>query len=434
MPTYTNLKDMPDSVRAEVSDFLTLVFSKTQEERGSWREIAKRLNTYFSGAYREHFDFTGETIRDIYRRRMRGKGKGGGGSPPPENAIYDVDTPPAADLEVMNASLRDANGRLYRQLQASKARNEDLVAATLQGARDAMAAYGPIEPTILVPYNKDAGNHSPEAALWHMTDWQGAKLTTSYNSDIMVERVMRFCKKAFTITEIQRQDHPVTRCVICFGGDMVEGLFNFPTQAFEIDQTIFGQYTTVSRLLIQVVQYALSMYDEVEVIAEWGNHGRIGSKRDNVPRHDNFDRMCYEFARQMLKGENRLVWADCPEDIQRVEIGNYRALSIHGDEIGRNGFASINTIVQHANRWRSGAYPWTFRDVYVGHYHTHYEYTMANGEGSVYGTGSTESDNRYANITLAANATPSQRLHFIDMERGRVSAQYKVFVDGKDGM
>jgi hypothetical protein len=33
-------------------------------------------------------------------------------------------------------------------------------------------------------------------------------------------------------------------------------------------------------------------------------------------------------------------WQDCPEDIQRVEVGNYRALVIHGDEIGRGGFAS----------------------------------------------------------------------------------------------
>ena len=63
----------------------------------------------------------------------------------------------------------------------------------------------------------------------------------------------------------------------------------------------------------------------------------------------------------------RTTWDDCPEDIQRIEIGNYRALLIHGDEIGRNGFASRNTIVQHCNRWRAGAYPWEFRDVYVGH-------------------------------------------------------------------
>jgi hypothetical protein len=54
---------------------------------------------------------------------------------------------------------------------------------------------------------------------------------------------------------------------------------------------------------------------------------------------------------------------------------------------------------------------------------------MANGQGSVYQTGSTESDNRYAGVMLASSATPSQRLHFIDPVKGRVTAAYKVWLD-----
>ena len=323
--------------------------------------------------------------------------------------------------------LRSALIRLQKQLRQSKERTQDLVETSHQAAYDAMLTMGKIEP-VAVPV-ADKRKTKGEVALWHMTDWQGAKRTTSYNSEIMRERVMEFCEKAVRITEIQRADHPVKEVTICFGGDMVEGLFNFPTQAFEVDATLFEQYVNVSRLCVDVVRYALTNYEKVTVIAEWGNHGRIGSKRDNVPRSDNFDRMCYELARQLLQGEKRLTWQDCPEDIQRVEIGNYRALLIHGDEVGRNGFASPGAIVQHANKWRSGSYPWEFRDVYIGHYHTHSEWAMANGQGSVYQTGSTESDNRYAGVMLAASATPSQRLHFIDPVKGRVTAVYKVWLD-----
>lgn len=317
--------------------------------------------------------------------------------------------------------------RLQKQLRKAKDRNEELVEATIQAAHDAMVSIGAIPP--VGSPTLDKRKSKPEVALWHMTDWQGSKQTTSYDSKIMRQRVLSFAEKAVRITEIQRADHPVKDCYILFGGDMVEGLFNYPTQAFEIDATLFEQYVTVARLCVDVVRYALQHYEKVTVIAEWGNHGRIGSKRDNVPRSDNFDRMCYELARQLLQGEKRLVWQDCPEDIQRVEIGNYRALLIHGDEVGRNGFASPGAIVQHANRWRSGAYPWEFRDVYIGHYHTHAEWAMANGHGSVYQTGSTESDNRYAGVMLAASATPSQRLHFIDPVKGRVTAAYKVWLD-----
>lgn len=323
--------------------------------------------------------------------------------------------------------LRQAMLRLQKQLKQSKERNEDLVFATRQAAYDAMLTFGkmPPVPTVAVDKRKTKG----EVALWHMTDWQGAKRTVSYNSEIMRKRVLEFAEKAVRITDIQRADHPVKEVTIAFGGDMVEGLFNFPSQAFEIDSTLFEQYVNVSRLVVDVVRFALANYEKVTVVPEWGNHGRIGSKRDNVPRSDNFDRMCYELAHQLLQGEKRLVWQDCPEDIQRIEIGNYRALLIHGDEVGRNGFASPGAIVQHANKWRSGSYPWEFRDVYIGHYHTHAEWSMANGLGAVYQTGSTESDNRYAGVMLAASATPSQRLHFIDPVKGRVTAAYKVWLD-----
>jgi hypothetical protein len=325
------------------------------------------------------------------------------------------------------AELRKALVRAQKQLLQAKQRSDELVDATIQASRDAVIALGPI-PATPTP-SLDKRKTGIEVALWHLTDWQGAKKTITYDSEVMRKRVLEFCKKAIRITDIQRADHPVKDVTIMFGGDMVEGLFNFPTQAFEIDATLFEQYVNVSKLLVEVVQYALANYEKVYVVSEWGNHGRIGSKRDNVPRSDNFDRMCYELSRQLLKGEKRLIWNDSPEDIQRVEIGNYKALLIHGDEVGRNGFASPATIVQHVNRWRSGSYPWDFRDVYIGHYHTHAEWALANGQGSVYQTGSTESDNRYAGVMLAATATPSQRLHFIDPIKGRVTAGYKVWLD-----
>lgn len=331
------------------------------------------------------------------------------------------------DLDPEIVELRKALQRAQKQLQQQKQRTDELVEATIQASHDAVLGFGKI--TNVPEPMTDKRKSRPEVALWHLTDWQGAKRTSSYNSKIMHTRVMEFCTKAIRITNIQRADHPVKDLTIMFGGDMVEGLFNFPSQAFEIDATLFEQYVNVSRLLVEVVRYALTNYEKVTVVPEWGNHGRIGSKRDNVPRSDNFDRMCYELARQLLAEEKRLIWQECPEDIQRVEIGNYKALLIHGDEVGRNGFASPGAIVQHANRWRSGAYPWDFRDVYIGHYHTHAEWAMANGQGSVYQTGSTESDNRYAGVMLAASATPSQRLHFIDPVKGRVTAAYKVWLD-----
>lgn len=359
------------------------------------------------------FDISRDTVQAHMRRR---------------NLVAGVEfiEPEPTEETLREADLRKALQHTQRLLAKSKERTDDLVAATIEAAREATLAAGAI-PAVRPPA-KDTRKR-PEAALWHLTDWQFSKVTPSYDSDVARERVMRFCEKAARITEIQRADHPVKHCVIAFGGDMVEGLFNFPNQPFEIDSTLFEQFVKVARLEVDVVRAALSIYETVEVVAEWGNHGRIGSKRDAVPRSDNVDRMTYELARQLLAGESRLKWEDCPEDIQRIEIGNYRAILCHGDEVGRNGFASPATIVQHVNRWRSGAYPWEFRDCMISHYHTHAEWPLANGEGAVYQTGSTESENRYAGVMLAASARPSQRLHFIDVDRGRVASQYKIHLE-----
>jgi hypothetical protein len=319
-----------------------------------------------------------------------------------------------------------ALNRALVQLRRARAKTEDLVDAVYRAASDAIVA-NPAKPT--TKPKADSRKKGIEAALWHLSDWQGAKVTTSYNRDVMWQRVHTYVDKVQRITEIQRTDHPVNHATILFGGDMVEGLFNFPTQPFEVDATLFEQWVSVSRLLGEVVQRALGFNDTVEVIPEWGNHGRIGSKRDAVPRSDNVDRMCYETARQLLSHEKRLVWKDCPEDIQRVEIGNYRALSMHGDETGRNGYTSKTTFLGYLNRLKAGAYPWPFLDVYTGHRHTHDEMAMSDGIGAWYQTGSTESDNRYARDGLGASAHPSQRLHFVNPELGRVTAQYKVWLD-----
>lgn len=325
------------------------------------------------------------------------------------------------------AELRAALNRALRDLARAKAKTEDLVDAVYRAARDAFATRLS-QPPVARPA-PDRRRHRGEVALWMLSDWQGAKKTTSYNSEVMRARVHQYIDKVERITNIQRADHPVRSCAILFGGDMVEGLFNFPTQVFEVDQTLFDQLTSVSELLAEVVERALATHDDVTVFSEWGNHGRIGSKRDAVPRSDNFDRMCYFAARLRLGAQKRLTWHDSPEDIQKVEIGAYRAILLHGDETGRNGYVSATTFLTYLNKLKAGAFGWAFRDAYTGHRHTHDEYAMADGQGAWYQTGSTESDNRYARNGLGSVAQPSQRLHFIDPEKGRVTAQYKVWLD-----
>lgn len=332
-----------------------------------------------------------------------------------------------ADQAVADDELKATLVRTQRDLRRARAKTEDLVAAVYQAVRDAIVVERSM-PAVARPA-RDARRKEGEPALWHLTDLQGGKQTMTYNREVMRRRVLQFTDKARIITDIQRADHPVRSCHVLYGGDMVEGLFQFAQQPFEIDATLFAQWAAVTELLIDVTRIALGTYDTVTVVAEWGNHGRIGSKRDAIPSSDNLDRMCYEAARSRLAGEKRLTWNDCPEDIQRVEIGNYRALLLHGDEAGRMGYVSDTTFLNYLNGLKAGAYDWPFRDAYTGHYHKHNERAMGDGSGAWYQTGSTESDNRYARDKIGSSMQPSQRLHFIDPIRGRVTSQHKIWLD-----
>ena len=333
------------------------------------------------------------------------------------------------DLKEQLKAVQGALVRAQRENARIRNKSEAVVEAVYQGAKDAaLAVY---RPNKIDPPKKDTRKRGEHVALWHLGDWQGTKVTPSYNTKVMIERVRLYVEKAAYFTKEQRHSRPVRHCAVVFGGDMIEGLWNYPTQAWEVEEEPITQVVIVANLMAEVVLAALREHETVQVTAEWGNHGRIGSKRDAVPSATNLDRMAYILARQQVLNHDvadRLVWEDSIEDIQRLEIGNYRALVIHGDEIGRTGYASPSTIVQHANRWRS-SYPWDWQDLYVSHYHTPMELTLADGRGRVYFNGATESDNRYALVGMAASGVPTQRLHFIDPEKGMVVQRVDVILE-----
>jgi hypothetical protein len=330
--------------------------------------------------------------------------------------------------------LRRALLRTQKQLSDVKKKRDDFTKAVVQAAHDAMLSTGAVPP-VTAP-KKDTRTKKEEVALLHSTDWQLGKQTLTYDTKECERLVKQSIEKTIRITNIQRADHPVKEIVLMLGGDIVENTTIFPSQVYEVDSDIMAQFVAASRILVDIVRTLLANFEKVTVVCEPGNHGRIG-KFGELPKDINWDKLTYMFAGQALKDEKRLTWQMSKEDIQRVEIGNYKALLIHGDEI-RWGTAS--TIVRFADRWKSGAYKFfdeveqitkgfDFRDLYIGHYHQHQSWNMANGEGSVFMSAAVECGNRYARDLLASNGEPSQRLHFVDPEKGRVTSEYRLWLE-----
>lgn len=314
--------------------------------------------------------------------------------------------------------------RLSVALRKEKIRTESLVEAVHQAARDAATVAGrPKAPKVA----KDKRKAKAEVALLHATDWQTGKRTEDYNSEVTASRMKSLAQKVAKITEIQRADHPVRECVLMLGGDMIEGILIFPGQAFEIDSTLYEQVFNTANIIEQLVLDLLAIFEKVHVVDVHGNHGRVG-KKGEAPGLDNLDRMIYRIVMDRFKGEDRVSWKHADSWHQIVEIGNYRALLVHGDQIKMfGGNTPVHGILRKFNAWKGGVTEW-FRDGYSGHFHQHQSILMAAG-GHVFMTGSPESSSNYAAEFIAAKGTPSQRLHFVDPDRGRVTSEHQVHLD-----
>jgi hypothetical protein len=313
------------------------------------------------------------------------------------------------------AQLKRALENTQRSLAKSKAKTQDMVYAVYSSAMEASL----VQPHIKIKPRKATKSNKAEVALVHLTDWQAGKVSVSYNLEVLRKRIEQMVDKVISLTEIQRAHHPVNECVLVLGGDMVEGLSVFPGQQWEVEAHLFEQMFTVVNIIQQVVHSLAAEFSKVRVICEYGNHGRLGRKGD-MPAADNVDRMAYQIASDRCAHLKHVTWQQSSDWYQVAEIGKYKLLVVHGDEM-----PSFNGILRKVNTWATFI---DFHDCIMGHFHTPSNFTMANG-GRVWVTGSPESDNQYAKSFIAAVGKPSQRLMFVDPNKGRVTSEYVCWLD-----
>jgi hypothetical protein len=322
------------------------------------------------------------------------------------------------------SELRAALKRAQVGEARAKRKTADLVEAVYRAASDAILAQPrnkPIKPS------RDSRKGKPEVALVHLTDWQAGKSTVSYGLQTLSDRIDQMIEKVLSLTEIQRAHHPVRECVVLLGGDMVEGIGIFPGQAYEVEAHLFEQLFSVVSVIEKAISTLSRNFESVRVVCEFGNHGRLGRKGD-MPGGDNIDRMAYKIASDRTDHLKNVSWQMSGDWYQIFNIGNYRALLVHGDEVNSyGGNVPAFGILRKCNAWATGVVE-EFKDVYMGHFHTPMTLTMANS-GRVFVSGSPESHNEYARVFVAAVGRPSQRLHFIDPDKGRVTAEYTIWLD-----
>jgi hypothetical protein len=313
---------------------------------------------------------------------------------------------------------------LQRKYVRMELKTAELIQAVYNAAHDAAIA-APRRPTKAPPVAKPVG---AEWALTHCSDWQVGKRTESFNSDIAARRIAQLQSTVLQLTEIQRHDHPVPNIAVLLGGDMVEGVQIFPGQAWEVDSTLYVQLFRTVEIIKNMLTFYLQHFDTVEVWEEAGNHGRLGKKGD-YEAGDNIDRMVYRIVQDQMSHEPRLVWHHSESWYQIVEIGNYRALLVHGDEVKSfGGQTPAFGIIKKVNAWATGVIP-DFQDCFMGHFHQPLVLPIANGRGRTFVNPSIESDSVYAKEFVAATGQPGQRLVFVTPRKGRIASEYVIWLD-----
>lgn len=330
-----------------------------------------------------------------------------------------------ASLSDRLAAMTRQRDSLARQLADTKHKNQDYLDTVWNAVNETLSTISipPVEP----PSGRPTARFAEETAVALLSDLQMGKRTPTYGSDVCRERVMRYARKIVGLSA-ERGSNP-RHIVVPMLGDMIEGVDIFPGQQWLIDSTLYAQlFNTTPTVLADFCRYLLGHFETVTVYAVDGNHGRIGRKGQFGPM-DNADRMLYRILALLMRDEPRfqLIMTD-PEGERNwyhvLEVGNYSALLIHGDQIrGHSGFPWYG-LGKKVNGWGSGGIPEQFRDVFMGHYHQLGRIPL--NHRSVWCNGSTESTNTFAAETLAAQSEPSQWLLFVDPTAGRVTASYGV--------
>jgi predicted phosphodiesterase len=328
--------------------------------------------------------------------------------------------------------LRAAHERTLRKMEQMKRSKDELVEAVYRAVAD--AHVGLKAPSVPAPAKvKKTKAKTAEYAVAVLSDWQLAKITPTYNSEICEQRIEEYGDKVLELAEIQRADHPVTDLRVWILGDIVEGELIFPGQQHLIDSSLYRQVTVDGpRILRNFLRKMLANFENVHVTAVIGNHGAIGgrARRDYDPE-TNADRMLYRIVQQLMEDEKRLTWniPDGANDRHWYavdKVGAKSALLFHGDQV-RGGFAGYPWygFGKKVLGWGVGAIEEHFDYAVCGHWHQPTSFVL--NTKLVYCNGSTESTNTYAMEQLAAVGFPCQWLFFMHPERG-ITAEYRVWL------
>ena len=169
-------------------------------------------------------------------------------------------------------------------------------------------------------------------------------------------------------------------------GDMVEGMGIFEGQAQHTDQDLYNQVFELAELIIWILREYLYLFEEIEVSAIGGNHGRVGKKGEN-PHFVNWDVYLYKYIEARLQNYKQIKF-NIPLSWWYLDaVQGWDFLLLHGEDIkGWNGLPYYG-IDRADAKWTkllsSKGKSYTYME--LGHFHSAFRIISVDGEKIING-------------------------------------------------
>ena len=330
-------------------------------------------------------------------------------------SFYDAEEEEKQEVKISNASV---NSHIYVQNALDKYRLQaDVIGDKLaKVARDLPLApppvYSPSTKRDRTP--EDIGLILSDLHIGHEHTLEETGGLSEYNVDIFKERLENLKLAITDIHELHSKLYPIKKLHIFSLGDIVDGANTAGAWSpVWINTPIFDQVMIGYRCISDFLYYMLTLFDEVEVYALYGNHGRI-APNGAEKKFNNFDLFCYKYVELELKNESRIKCNIEKSWWMMKEIHNHNFLMVHVDDVKRKN--PPVTALLELERKMSGLIKKIPNYTLCGHFHNCSEYTTHGGKAIM--NGSFVGADVYSLSNNMPGNAPEQKLFGIHPKRG----------------
>lgn len=292
----------------------------------------------------------------------------------------------------------------------------DIVRDELAGApqRDVMP--------LIVP----AGSGTPEIFTQLIGDVHAGKFVDpgvvggefGYSSQILVDRMARLLNRMTRLFTLHSNTAPFSSFRLYFLGDGVDGVDMRRGHAHRVDiQSATGQLLFFVRQFEWLIRQLSQLGIPIEVVWDFGNHGRVGDFGVNLPA-DNWDYLAGEMLKLAVRDLEAVTIDVTTLKYHLTTLGPMNVYSSHGDAIkGGDGFAGIpiNGLARGQAK-DTGLHQQLFDLYLTAHFHTLQQ--LRTQTGLIIQNGSWDGGDDYSVNALKVASEPVQLAFGVHPTRG----------------